>query len=180
MQNEQRVFAAGEGAYIKRGAGDPRQSASGISAQADRAVMLRTEPTCLALPAEIAPKPSPKEPTRALSNMVAQNTRFLPIRVSISCAHEMNKDHSPFLVACGGFGQAERPTCVRGKTLPSPSGKTNRQTRVVAREELLKQLHVSVRAIHRSKDRRHEAHLPAPVYRFVLPRPHPRSPRGKV
>ncbi len=72
--------------HIKLGLGDPGQIVSGTSAQADRAVMRHTETACLALPVEIAPKPSPQEPPRTLSNMVAQNTRFLPIRVSIACA----------------------------------------------------------------------------------------------
>ena len=72
--------------HIKLAVGDPCQIVSGTSAKANRAVMLRTEPACLALPVEIAPKPSPPEPPWTLSNMVAQNTRFLPIRVSIACA----------------------------------------------------------------------------------------------
>ena len=108
------------GVVIKLGVGDPCQIVSGTSAKADRAVMLRTEPTCLALPVEIAAKTSPPEPPWSLSNMVAQNTRFLPIRVSIACAHEMIKDHPPFLFACGGFGQAERPLCAGGRQIDRP------------------------------------------------------------
>ena len=46
----------GLGVVIRLGIGDPCQIVSGTSAKADRAVMLRTEPTCFALPVEIAPK----------------------------------------------------------------------------------------------------------------------------
>ena len=106
--------------HLHLGVGGVIEGISDTSAKADRAVMLRTEPTCLALPVEIAPKPSPKEPPWTLSNMVAQNTRSLPIRVSIACAHEMIKDHSPFLFACGGFGQAERPLCAGGRRCLPP------------------------------------------------------------